>query len=453
MPDEAMWFEDAAFPTLGDADLATLRRFGRVESVEPGRVLQREGDVPRDFHAVLSGSIDVVAHIDGGEQLVRRHERGGFLGELSLLTGQRSYVEARMAEAGELIVVPQEAFRRMIATEPELSDTLLRAFVGRRKAMISMPVSPLRIIGSTFSPESLRLREFAVRNRLVHQWVDVETSPEWPSLRGLHAIDPSDLPVVLAGEEVVPHATPGSLSELLGLTIQSIPERQFDLVVVGAGPAGLAASVYGASEGLSTLMVEAVAVGGQAGASSRIENYMGFPTGISGNDLAGRAYLQALKFGAQLSSPCVATGLTSDGGHMAVRLSDGTDNRGLTDGRLVRPSGESVDGSVGSEASRAGLLSSGRSREVSLSVGREVSLAALSVGPQLLPVIGRPSGQKRVIAPFFAALVPNAGAGRFAFLVSAGNGEHNAELPEHTEANVQLGTRSRLPSKSRRVST
>ncbi|MEA2535603.1 MAG: thioredoxin reductase [Actinomycetota bacterium] len=325
MPDEAMWFEDAAFPTLGDADLATLRRFGRVESVEPGRVLQREGDVPRDFHAVLSGSIDVVAHIDGGEELVRRHERGGFLGELSLLTGQRSYVEARMAEAGELIVVPQEAFRRMIATEPELSDTLLRAFVGRRKAMISMPVSPLRIIGSTFSPESLRLREFAVRNRIVHQWVDVETSPEWPALRGLHAIDPSDLPVVLAGEEVVPHATPGSLSELLGLTIQSIPERQFDLVVVGAGPAGLAASVYGASEGLATLMVEAVAVGGQAGASSRIENYMGFPTGISGNDLAGRAYLQALKFGAQLSSPCVATGLTSDGGHMAVRLSDGTE--------------------------------------------------------------------------------------------------------------------------------
>ena len=321
----AMTADDAAFPTLDDVDLATLRQFGRVESVEQGRVLQRVGDVPRDFHVVVSGAIDVTVRIDGQEEVLRRHERGGFLGELSLLTGQRTFIEARMAEAGELIVVPQEAFRRMIATETEVSDTILRAFVARRTAINAMPASPLRIVGSTFSPESLRLREFAARNRIFHQWIDVETAPEWPALMRLHAIDPSQLPVVLAGDEVLPQATPGALSELLGLTIQSIPERQFDLVVVGAGPAGLAASVYGASEGLSTLVVEAIAVGGQAGTSSRIENYLGFPTGISGGDLASRALLQAIKFGAQLTSPCVATGLTSDGGHLAVRLSDGTD--------------------------------------------------------------------------------------------------------------------------------
>src|SRR6266480_952948 len=321
----AMTADDAAFPTLDDVDLTTLRRFGRVESVEQGRVLQRVGDVPRDFYAVVSGAIDVTVRIDGREEVLRRHEHGGFLGELSLLTGQRSFIEARMAEAGELIVVPQEAFRRTIATETELSDTLLRAFVSRRTAMNAMPTSPLRIVGSTFSPESLRLREFAARNRIFHQWIDVETAPEWPALMRLHHVDPSQLPVVLAGDEVLPQATPGALSEMLGLTIQSIPERQFDLVVVGAGPAGLAASVYGASEGLSTLVVEAVAVGGQAGTSSGIENYLGFPTGISGGDLANRALLQAIKFGAQLSSPCVATSLTSDGGHLAVRLSDGTD--------------------------------------------------------------------------------------------------------------------------------
>lgn len=321
----AMMADDAAFPTLDEADLATLRQFGRVETVEQGRVLQRVGDVPRDFHAVVSGAIDVAVRIDGREEILRRHEHGGFLGELSLLTGQRTFIEARMAEAGELIVVPQEAFRRMIATETELSDILLRAFVSRRTAMNAMPASPLRIIGSTFSPESLRLREFAARNRIFHQWIDVETAPEWPALMRLHAIDPSQLPVVLAGDEVLPLATPGALSELLGLTIQSIPERQFDLVVVGAGPAGLAACVYGASEGLSTLVVEAVAVGGQAGTSSRIENYLGFPTGIPGGELANRALLQAIKFGAQLTSPCVAIGLTSDGGHLAVRLSDGTD--------------------------------------------------------------------------------------------------------------------------------
>src|ERR1700704_6618889 len=144
----------------------------------------------------------------------------------------------------------------------------------------------------------------------------------------LHAIEPVELPVVLAAEEVLRQATPGSLSDLLGLTIQSIPERQFDLVVVGAGPAGLAASVYGASEGLSTLVVETVAVGGQAGASSRIENYLGFPTGISGADLTQRAVVQAEKFGARLTSPCSATGLREEAGYLVVGLSDGTEVTG-----------------------------------------------------------------------------------------------------------------------------
>jgi thioredoxin reductase (NADPH) len=317
--------EQDGFPTLGDEDLATLRRFGRVEFVESGTILQRVGDIPRNFHVVLSAPIEVVLRVNGGEQVLRRHERGGFLGELTLLTGQRSFVEARVAEAGELLVVPQEAFRRLIATEPELSDTFLRAFVIRHRIMSGMPEWPLRIVGSSFSPESLRLREFIARNGISHQWIDVETSPEWPVVRREYSIEAWELPVVIAGDEVLRQATPGGLSEQLGLTIQSIPERQFDLVVIGAGPAGLAASVYGASEGLSTLMVEALAVGGQAGTSSRIENYLGFPMGISGEDLASRAYLQAMKFGAQLSSPCVATGLTPQGGHLAVRLSDGTD--------------------------------------------------------------------------------------------------------------------------------
>jgi thioredoxin reductase (NADPH) len=326
MSPDVLAADGAAFPTLDDLDLETLRRFGRVESVAQGTVLQREGDIPRDFYVVLSGAIDVIVRTDGHQEVLRRHERGGFLGELSLLTGQRSYIEARMAAPGELIFVPQEAFRRVIATEPELSDTLLRAFVARRKAMISLPSSPLRILGSTFSPESLRLREFAVRNRLVHQWIDVETAPEAAALMEQLAAGPLDLPVVLlADEEPIRQASPGALSDRLGLTIDSIPEREFDLVVVGAGPAGLAASVYGASEGLSTLTVESVAIGGQAGTSSRIENYLGFPMGISGQDLASRAQLQALKFGAQLTSPCVATALTSHGTHMAVRLSDGTE--------------------------------------------------------------------------------------------------------------------------------
>src|SRR5712691_6434767 len=192
---EAISADDAAFPTLDDVDLATLRRFGRVESVEQGRVLQREGDVPRDFHAVVSGSIDVGVRTDGREQVLRRHERGGFLGELSLLTGQRSYVEARMSGAGELIVVPHDAFRRLIATEPELSDIILRAFVGRRRAMISYAVFCLKNLRSTFSPESVHLREFAFRNSLVHQWIDVEAAPESRTLMEQLGLEPLDLPV------------------------------------------------------------------------------------------------------------------------------------------------------------------------------------------------------------------------------------------------------------------
>jgi thioredoxin reductase (NADPH) len=316
--------EAVAFPFLGEDDLRTLRRYGRVRQAYRGEVLKQIGDVPRDFFVVLSGAIEVVNRVDGDEEVVRRHEAGNFLGELSLLTGQRNYFLYRVAEPGELLVVGHESFRRLIAIEAELSDTLLKAFVARRTTLASLPTSALRILGSSFSPESLRLREFAARNRLIHQWIDIETSPDAASMMERHSVGLGDLPVVLAGDEVIRRATPGALSEYLGLTINAIPDRQFDLVVIGAGPAGLSASVYGASEGLSTLTLESAAIGGQAGTSSRIENYLGFPTGISGTDLANAAMLQAIKFGAQLTSPCSAVALDREGGHLVVRLNDGT---------------------------------------------------------------------------------------------------------------------------------
>jgi thioredoxin reductase (NADPH) len=317
--------DPVALPTLGEDDLRMLRRFGRVRPAAVGEVLQQQGQIPRTFYAVLSGAIDVLLQIDGTEQVVRRHGPGGFLGELSLLTGQRMYFTARVSEPGELVEVDHDAFRRLVATEPELSDTILKAFIARHSLLVSAPPSSLRILGSSFSPESLRLREVAARNGLIHQWIDVETVPEPEQLfQGLD-IGPEDLPVAVAGDVVLRSVTPGILSSHLGLTVDALPERSFDLVVVGAGPAGLAASVYAASEGLSTLTVEAVAIGGQAGASSRIENYLGFPTGISGTELANAAMLQAIKFGAQLTSPCVATGLDEDRSQLVVRLSDGTD--------------------------------------------------------------------------------------------------------------------------------
>ena len=172
------------------------------------------------------------------------------------------------------------------------------------------------------------MREFLTRNRLPHQWLDAEAEPDIERLVDEFGLACSDLPVVLVGSTVLRQATPGEVAQHLGLTIESIPQRCFDLIVVGAGPAGLAASVYGASEGLSTLTVESELPGGQAGTSSRIENYLGFPAGISGGDLTALAMTQALKFGATLSTPCEVLGLLEKGGHLIVRLSDGTEIAG-----------------------------------------------------------------------------------------------------------------------------
>ncbi len=274
---------------------------------------------------IVSGAADIVVDADGEERTITRHGPGRFLGELSLLTGQRVFVSARIAEPGEVIVVPADALREVLKNQPGLGDTILAAFLARRSVLMTSAATAVRVVGSRFSPESLRLREFLARNRIPHEWIDADRDAAVEQLLRESNVAPADLPVVLVTGAVLRHPTPGELASYLGLTLDSIPERSFDLVVVGGGPAGLAAAVYGASEGLQTLLVEQVAVGGQAGASSRIENYLGFPTGISGGDLTLRAVVQAEKFGALVSSPCSATALREQGGHLVVRLSDGTD--------------------------------------------------------------------------------------------------------------------------------
>src|SRR5581483_8909409 len=262
---------------------------------------------------------------DGEDVVLATHGPGRFLGELNLLTGQRVYLTARVVEAGEVIAVPVAELRRLIATVPGLSDTILGAFVARRSRLLEGAARAIRVIGSRHLPEALAMREFLSRNRVPHQWLDAEVDPDIERLVHEFGLACGDLPVVIAGTTVLRRATPGTVAQHLGLTIESIPQRCFDLVVVGAGPAGLAASVYGASEGLSTLTVESELPGGQAGTSSRIENYLGFPAGISGGDLTALAMTQALKFGAVLSTPCQVLGLDEQGGHLVVRLSDGTE--------------------------------------------------------------------------------------------------------------------------------
>jgi len=316
--------ETDAFPQLTDAELAALEPFGVHRAVSAGEYLYREGDAAYDFYVVLASAVEIVLAEDK-DRVIARHTPGRFLGELNLLTGQRVYVNARVAESGEVLAVPRDAFRRLIATNAGLSDKILAAFLARRAILMTGASSAIRVIGSRFSPDSGHVREFLLRNRIPHEWLDPDADRDVEHLLREFDIAPRDVPVVIVSGKVLRRPNPGVLAEYLGLTVGAMPEGGFDLIVVGAGPAGLAAAVYGASEGLRTLVLEMVAVGGQAGASSRIENYLGFPTGISGGDLTQRATVQAQKFGASFSSPCTVASIQESAGHFVLRLSSGAE--------------------------------------------------------------------------------------------------------------------------------
>jgi thioredoxin reductase (NADPH) len=323
-----MEIEGAAAATLDASDIAVVAELGARRQVSEGEYLYREGDVTYDFFVLTSAEVDIVVTVDGRENTIVRHGPGRFLGELNMLSGLRAFVSARVVTAGEVIVVPRDRLRQLIATKPLLGDTILAAFVARRDVLMTGAAPSIRVIGSQFSPESSRVREFLVRTRLPHQWLDPDRDPQVEDLLRGFGIAANELPVVIATGSVLRRPTPGELASYLGLTVESLPERCFDLVVVGGGPAGLAAAVYGASEGLHTLAVEMTAPGGQAGTTSRIENYLGFPMGISGSDLTQRAVIQAEKFGASLTVPCSAESLRNQSGHLVVHFSDGSEVAG-----------------------------------------------------------------------------------------------------------------------------
>jgi thioredoxin reductase (NADPH) len=320
--------DEALIPGLDDSEIEYMESYGTRRMVHAGDYLYRAGDAAYDFYVVLSGSVEIVLDVDGNEQVIVTHGPGRFLGELNLLTGLRVFVSARVAHDGEVLAIPVEEFRRIIATQPQLSEKILATFMARRDALLTGAEDATRVIGSQFSPDVLQLREFLSRTKIPYAWVDPDTDPKGGPLLEQFAVAAEDLPVVVSSGTVIRHATPGLLAEYLGLTVESLPQRCFDLVVVGGGPAGLAAAVYGASEGLRTLGVDMVAPGGQAGTSSRIENYFGFPTGISGGDLAQRGLVQAEKFGAHLTTPCEAVSLKERAGHLIVELSDGSEVAG-----------------------------------------------------------------------------------------------------------------------------
>ena len=280
-----------AFPTLTDADMAVMDELGTRRPMTAGEYLYREGDATYDFMVVVSGTVEVIAN--GGTAKSRSSSTTGRATSSASSTcspGMRVFVSARVAEAGEVIVIPRDRLRRLIATDPGLGDTILAAFMARRSVLLTGASASTRLIGSRFCPLCLQVREFLSRSRIPYEWLDPDSDTDVEALLEQFGIDPDELPVVITSGTVLRRPTPGELAEYLGLTVESLPGRCFDLVVVGGGPAGLAAAVYGASEGLNTLGVEKFGAGGQAGSSSRIENYLGFPIGISGGDLtaAGR---------------------------------------------------------------------------------------------------------------------------------------------------------------------
>ncbi|HUQ64275.1 MAG TPA: FAD-dependent oxidoreductase [Acidimicrobiales bacterium] len=316
----------AASPTLDDRALAELAPFGQERPVEVGDILFRAGDESSEFLVILEGAVDIIRPDGAGETLITTHVAGRFLGELNLLTGQRLYLTARVSEPGRVVAIPLDDFRRLMSSRPDLADTIFSAFVARREILRSGEgARAIRIIGSRYSPEAMALRAFAARSRLPHTWIDIEAANDVEALLQGMGFERSDTPVVVTPMAVLRHPSPGEFAEHLGLTFRRVPGYTFDLVVVGSGPAGLSSAVYGASEGLHTVSLDALSAGGQASASTRIENYVGFPNGISGEELTSRAAIQAQRLGARLNAPCEVAGLRVEEGFHVVVLADGSE--------------------------------------------------------------------------------------------------------------------------------
>lgn len=278
-----------------------IRPSSKVRKVEVGDILFEPGDSDIPFFVLLSGSLEIVQPSLNGEQLIVKHEPGEFTGEITMISGRSSLVRGRVKDAGEFLEMSSDDLRTLVARDAELSEIFMRAFILRRVALINQGRGNVILMGSRHSAQTLRLREFLTRNGHPHTYVDLDTDTSAQELLDRFHVTMKEIPVVICNNRTVLRSP--SIQELarcLGLNAHITPSELRDVVIVGAGPSGLAAAVYAASEGLDVLVIEADSPGGQAGSSSKIENYLGFPMGISGNELAGRAAAQAQKFGAKV---------------------------------------------------------------------------------------------------------------------------------------------------------
>jgi len=316
--------EAVAFPALGDEQIEACSRFGVERAVPAGEVLSGRPLAMHAMYVMLEGGVQVVDDLGGAHECaLLEYGPRGVVADYNLLTGQASEMSAVAVGPSRLIEIKRDRLRDLMTQEEALGELILRALLRRRELLIGLHWG-LRIIGSSYSADARRLLEFTARARIPHSWLDVERDPAAEALLEDFAIAPDQTPLVEWGRQVLKNPTNAELAQVLGIAPAPEPAQVVDLLVVGAGPAGLAAAMYGASEGLSTLTLESVAIGGQAGTSTRIENYLGFPAGLSGTDLAARAALQAEKFGARISAPAPAARLEPREGVIVVHLSDGT---------------------------------------------------------------------------------------------------------------------------------
>ena len=315
---------DQMFPVLTPAQQTRIATHGRVRQVQSEETLV-EADANRNkFFVVVSGRLNIVRTSGPAEEVVAVVEPGMFTGEISMLSGRRALVEIRAGEPGEVIEVDREDLLSLVQTDSELSDILMRAFILRRVELIAREIGNVVLVGSSHSLDTFRIKEFLTRNGHPYSYIDLDRDADVQDmLDGLH-VAVADLPVLICrGEVVLRNPANQQIAECLGFNEGIDQTKPRDLVIVGAGPAGLAAAVYGASEGLDVLVLESNSPGGQAGSSSKIENYLGFPMGISGQELAGSAYTQAQKFGAQVLIAKDAKRLACDRRPYAIEMDNG----------------------------------------------------------------------------------------------------------------------------------
>jgi thioredoxin reductase (NADPH) len=316
---------DQLFPTLGPAQIARVAAHGRLRPIHKGEVLVEAGDHDVPFFVVTSGQIEVVRLSGASETIVAVHGRGQFTGETNMISGRRALFRARVREPGEVIEVDHARLVALVQTDAELSEILMRAFILRRVELVAHGLGDVVLVGSAHSAGTLRVKEFLTRNGHPYAYIDLDRDADVQNVLDHFKVRVEDVPVLICrGELVLRNPTNREIAVCLGFNDEIDQVHIRDMVVVGAGPSGLAAAVYGASEGLDVLVLESSAPGGQAGSSSRIENYLGFPTGISGQELAGRAYTQAQKFGAQIMIAKGATRLTCDRKPYAIQIDDET---------------------------------------------------------------------------------------------------------------------------------